>query len=551
MPSDAMSRDSTTVASRWPKVLAGACEHRQARVLGRDVVDQLQHVHGLADAGAAEQTDFPALGERADEVDDLDAGFEQFHGRRQLVELRRRLVDRAQLVRLDRAAVVDRPTEHVHDAAERALTYRNGYRRTGADHFHAAAQAVGGTQRDAAHNAVAELLLDFEGQAFLRESTLGRIHELERVVDLRHPFTGKLNVGYRADALNDGSLYLCHGYFLNVISLYGCSAGHDFGKLFGDAGLTVLVVDQRQLVDQVARVVRGGLHRHHARGLLGGHVLGHGLEDDRLDVARHHLVEYRLGFRLIEVIPHRFRRAHPFAGERQQLFDHRLLLHGVDEARIADHQSIEPVLGVAIEHHLDGADQLVHLRAVADLDRVRHDVRTQALHEAEALIADCADVDLLALRLPRLVLVERHAGGVGVEGAAQPFVRSDHDQSDALDAVARHQKRVAILRIGVADMRRDVADFLAVGARHAHALLRLAHLRGGDHLHRLGDFPGVLHTPDLHPYLFGPWHLFCPSVPRRREPRFVSRCRFSSSRRSRPSAPSRHRRRGPSSPRRA
>ena len=56
------------------RALADAGEHRQARVLGGDVVDQLQHVHGLADAGAAEQADLAALGERADEVDHLDAG---------------------------------------------------------------------------------------------------------------------------------------------------------------------------------------------------------------------------------------------------------------------------------------------------------------------------------------------------------------------------------------------------------------------------------------------------------------------------------------------
>jgi hypothetical protein len=42
-----------------------------------DVVDELHHVHGLADAGAAEQADLAALGERADQVDHLDAGLEQ------------------------------------------------------------------------------------------------------------------------------------------------------------------------------------------------------------------------------------------------------------------------------------------------------------------------------------------------------------------------------------------------------------------------------------------------------------------------------------------
>ena len=45
--------------------LADAGEHRQAAVLLGDVVDQLEHVDGLAHAGAAEQADLAALGERA------------------------------------------------------------------------------------------------------------------------------------------------------------------------------------------------------------------------------------------------------------------------------------------------------------------------------------------------------------------------------------------------------------------------------------------------------------------------------------------------------
>jgi peptide chain release factor 1 len=61
--------------------LAHAGEHRQTAVRLGDVVDQFHHVHGLADAGAAEQADLAALGERADQVDDLDAGFQQLGGR--------------------------------------------------------------------------------------------------------------------------------------------------------------------------------------------------------------------------------------------------------------------------------------------------------------------------------------------------------------------------------------------------------------------------------------------------------------------------------------
>src|SRR6185503_12426414 len=90
----------------------------------------------------------------------------------------------------------------------------NRNRPAGVIHLHAAAQAVGGSQRDAAHHAVAELLLDFEGQAFFDQATLARIGKLERVIDLRHPVAGKFDVGNGADALNDGALCLCHGSFL-------------------------------------------------------------------------------------------------------------------------------------------------------------------------------------------------------------------------------------------------------------------------------------------------------------------------------------------------
>src|SRR5580765_3490495 len=60
-----------------------------------------------------------------------------------------------------------------------------------------------------------------------------------------------------------------------------------------------------------------------------------------------------------------------------------------------------------------------------------------------------------------------------------------------------------IFRISVRDVRRDVADLLAVGSRVAHALLRLPHLRGGDHFHRLGDLARVLHAADLQPDFLG------------------------------------------------
>ena len=69
----------------FASALTHAGEHRQTRVRLGDVVDELEHVDGLADAGAAEQADLAALGERDQQVDDLDAGFQQILAARLLV----------------------------------------------------------------------------------------------------------------------------------------------------------------------------------------------------------------------------------------------------------------------------------------------------------------------------------------------------------------------------------------------------------------------------------------------------------------------------------
>ena len=182
-----------------------------------------EHGHRLADPGAAEQADLAALGERADQVDHLDAGLEQLNRRRELVELGSGSGGSRAARRIDRPFLVDRAPEHVHDAPERALAHRHRDRLAGRLHLHAAAHAVGGAERDAAHDAVAELLLDLEGEPFLHQAALTALFQHERVVDVRHRFARKLDVDHRADGLNDGSLCLCHGFPLN-----GGSAADDF-----------------------------------------------------------------------------------------------------------------------------------------------------------------------------------------------------------------------------------------------------------------------------------------------------------------------------------
>ncbi len=185
-----------------PRALAHAGEHGQAGVLHGDVVDELQHVHGLAHTGAAEEADLAAFGERADEVHDLDARLEQLDRWRQLVELRCILVDRATLVTEHRTTLVDRPPEHVHHAAEHAGADGNADRLRGVAHLHATLQSVRGAERDRAHDAIAELLLHLEREALLDQRVAGVGFEHQRVVHPRHAFARELDVHHRSDALH-------------------------------------------------------------------------------------------------------------------------------------------------------------------------------------------------------------------------------------------------------------------------------------------------------------------------------------------------------------
>ena len=76
------------------RALADAGEDRDALIALHHRVDQLHHHDGLADAGAAEHRRLAALRERREQVDDLDAGFEDGGRRAALAERRRCAMDR-------------------------------------------------------------------------------------------------------------------------------------------------------------------------------------------------------------------------------------------------------------------------------------------------------------------------------------------------------------------------------------------------------------------------------------------------------------------------
>src|SRR6185503_9677678 len=96
---------------------------------------------------------------------------------------------------------------------------------------------------------------------------------------------------------------------------------------------------------------------------------------------------------------------------------------------------------------------------------------------------------------------------VHVQAAAQATVRRDEDVADALDLRALLQERMLVVWIGLCEVADHRADLLGVRARRGHALLRLAHLARGHHLHGLGDLLSVLHTLDLGTDFLGAWHV--------------------------------------------
>jgi hypothetical protein len=129
-----------------------------------DVVDQLLDEHGLADAGAAEQADLAALGIRREQVDHLDAGDED----RVSVDWSTKSGARrgsGGVGVADRAALVDRLADHVHDPAERHRADRHADLRAGVGDLLAAGQALGRVHRDRADGDLAEMLGDLEDEA--------------------------------------------------------------------------------------------------------------------------------------------------------------------------------------------------------------------------------------------------------------------------------------------------------------------------------------------------------------------------------------------------
>ena len=157
--------------------------------------------HGLAHAGAAERADLAALGEGADQVDDLNAGLEDLRAGVLVLQAGGLAVDGIALLELDRAALVGGLAENVEDAAEDAFADRHGDRAARVVDFVAALEAFRERHGNGADPAVAKVLLDFEGK--LGGLATEVVVDGEGIVKGGHVAVGELDVDDGADDLDD------------------------------------------------------------------------------------------------------------------------------------------------------------------------------------------------------------------------------------------------------------------------------------------------------------------------------------------------------------
>ena len=87
----------------------------------RDRADQLHDDDRFPDAGASENTRLASLGERCDQINHLESGFEHIDARRLFIERRGVAVDRIAHFRYDCIFIINGTSQDVENPAQRLL----------------------------------------------------------------------------------------------------------------------------------------------------------------------------------------------------------------------------------------------------------------------------------------------------------------------------------------------------------------------------------------------------------------------------------------------
>src|SRR5262249_34664113 len=146
----------------FPCALPDTCENRHSAMQLGDIMDKLHDDDGLADSGAAERAYLSSFHERANQVDDFDAGRQDLLGCRLIDQRWRKTMDRIIFVRFNRSALVDGSSRNVKHPPHDTISDRHVYRGAAIHNVKATFKTFGSGHGDCANQLVPEMLLHFE-----------------------------------------------------------------------------------------------------------------------------------------------------------------------------------------------------------------------------------------------------------------------------------------------------------------------------------------------------------------------------------------------------
>ncbi len=179
-------------------------------MLTGDVIDQFQHGHGLANTSTTKQTDFTAFGKRTNQVNDLNASFQQVATTSLFVIRRWFAVNWHAQGFTDRALFIDRAAQHVHDSAQGGFAHWHRNWLLSIADPESTGDTFRTTHRDGAHDTVAQLLLYFQSQAITVDN--------QCVINLGDFIPREFNVNDRTNYLYDTSA--THRYILLLSNVF-------------------------------------------------------------------------------------------------------------------------------------------------------------------------------------------------------------------------------------------------------------------------------------------------------------------------------------------
>ena len=129
-----------------------------------NVVNEFLNQHGLADTGTTEQTNLSTTSVRGEQVDDFNAGLQDFSSGGLLDEGWRVGVDRAELDALDRTPLINGLANDVHDTAQSTLSDRDSNGGTSVDDLLSTDETLGTVHCDGSDRVLAKVSGDLENE---------------------------------------------------------------------------------------------------------------------------------------------------------------------------------------------------------------------------------------------------------------------------------------------------------------------------------------------------------------------------------------------------